>query len=108
MSDKPAANLMPALYSWRLHEIVELARMFGYAIAVHGSMQRDLDLVAIPWTDEARPASDLVDWLCDNLGAMKAGKPGYFPHGRVVYSLEMGGCCFMDLSVMPLTTGDSG
>jgi hypothetical protein len=36
-------------YAEILPVIREVARSCGYAIAVHGSMQRDLDIVAVPW-----------------------------------------------------------
>lgn len=31
----------------------EVARRLGYALAVHGSLVRDIDLVAVPWTNDA-------------------------------------------------------
>lgn len=35
-----------------LPSIRAVARVLGYAIGVHGSMQRDLDLIAVPWVDK--------------------------------------------------------
>lgn len=31
----------------------EVAPQHGYAVGLHGSMARDCDLIAVPWTDEA-------------------------------------------------------
>ena len=31
----------------------EVARRHGYAIGEHGSQRRDIDLIAVPWTEEA-------------------------------------------------------
>jgi hypothetical protein len=31
----------------------EVARRFGYALAVHGSLEWDIDLVAVPWCENA-------------------------------------------------------
>jgi len=36
------------------------ARYCGYAIGVHGSMTRDLDLIAVPWTDDHSDKDDLA------------------------------------------------
>lgn len=36
-----------------LEKIRELAKECGYACAVHGSQERDLDVVLVAWTDEA-------------------------------------------------------
>jgi hypothetical protein len=40
---------MEAFYRSVLAAIREAARECGYAIGVHGSMRRDLDLIAAPW-----------------------------------------------------------
>ena len=41
---------MEAFYISRLSAIREAAGTHGYAIGVHGSMRRDLDLMAMPWS----------------------------------------------------------
>lgn len=97
-------SLMPALYSHRLNEIKDIAEASGYAIAVHGSMQRDLDLIAVPWVDWAVTHIQLATRFCNLLGCELVGKSEKRPHGRRVWTLMMGGACFMDLSVMPLST----
>ena len=102
-TNKLPHSLMPAMYSHRIHDIQTVARAHGYAMAVHGSMQRDLDLIAIPWTEKACSADRLVQFLCDELYCSLSGKGTLQPHGRVSYTLLMGGACFMDLSVMPRT-----
>jgi hypothetical protein len=43
---------LEAFYLSRLPAIREAARKCGYAIGVHGSMRRDLDLIAAPWIAE--------------------------------------------------------
>jgi hypothetical protein len=40
------------------------AKNAGYAITVHGSLNRDIDLVAIPWIDRCQDADRLVQVLC--------------------------------------------
>src|SRR4051812_2987278 len=37
----------------------EVARTHGYALAVHGSVNRDIDLIACPWVAEATDAETL-------------------------------------------------
>lgn len=36
-----------------IDRIRELAKEIGYAIGAHGSLERDLDLIAAPWSEEA-------------------------------------------------------
>jgi hypothetical protein len=38
-----------------------VARSKGYALAVHGSLARDIDLVAVPWVEEAASAAELAE-----------------------------------------------
>lgn len=44
---------LKAFYERKLPAIRESARKLGYALGVHGSMLRDLDLIAAPWNGEA-------------------------------------------------------
>ena len=43
-----------------LPSIRTAARVLGYGIGVHGSMRRDLDLIAIPWEEEHSTADALA------------------------------------------------
>lgn len=94
------------------------ARVLGYALAIHGSMVRDFDLVAVPWRDDHVPPDDLAWKLQSLLGGWcsksdakvyqwaelaKKEKPG----GRLAYILRFAGdppLC-IDLSVTPFFTG---
>jgi hypothetical protein len=84
----------------------ETARFHGYAIAVHGSLKRDIDLVAVPWTEHAVPPDELVRCLRGAVGGvlgncLQIGEPGHKPHGRVAYTLVHPGFAGeIDLSVV--------
>lgn len=43
---------LEAFYRSILPAIREAAKACGYAIGLHGSMRRDLDLIAVPWRDD--------------------------------------------------------
>src|SRR6185369_13919559 len=95
--------------------LVQIARRHGYALAVHGSLHRDFDLIAVPWVEEASDPLTLIKAIkkatrtvtsheeFDHL--VKDCQPGQKPHGRVAYSLHVtnhgmyGG--YLDISVMP-------
>lgn len=49
--------------------LCDIARNCGYALALHGSMVNDLDLIAIPWTEEAVDAVVLKDAIKNFIGA---------------------------------------
>ena len=77
----------------------------GYAISVHGTQKRDLDIIAIPWKDDAKTADELVGKVLRYLNGdyEKTGKkPGHHPHGRLVWTLlHKRGKYFIDFGVMP-------
>jgi len=77
----------------------EVARAHGYAVAVHGSMMRDLDLIVVPWREECAPADKLLDVLCMAWGGT-AGRVQRHPHGRRRWLVR---CAFgvVDVSVLP-------
>lgn len=110
--DKPLANLRPSMYAHRVHELQTICRANGYALALHGSMQRDLDAIAVPWTDKAVPAETLVERICEGMGLRLDLDPvrqvDDKPHGRRVWTLMLMDWGFVDLSVMPLLREHTG
>ena len=76
----------------RLDEVRVKAREMGYAVAVHGSLARDVDLIAVPWVEDAAPADRLVAALMETIGRCdftndEQGEAK--PHGRLGWSFWM-------------------
>ena len=91
----------PALPDFGL--IFSVARECGYSIGLHGSMKRDVDLMAVPWTDQAVHYSKLIERLCKKLNAKQIGDREEKPHGRIAVNLQIDGFYkLIDLSIMPL------
>jgi hypothetical protein len=96
-------------YAMAYTKLDRIAWRHGYALALHGSMARDLDLVAIPWTDDASSPEKLIAAFVRFIvsGAeihYKASgvKPTIKPHGRLAYVLAIGfDGHYIDLSIMP-------
>lgn len=65
---KPAthAPFFACLYS----SLCDTARAHGYALAIHGTVTTDLDLIAVPWTPAAISAEELMQVLMQQLGAL--------------------------------------
>jgi hypothetical protein len=83
-----------------------VARKHGYALAVHGSLQRDFDLIAAPWVEQVSSPAVLAEALrLAAGGVIEYGRPGrdpmQKPHGRLAWSIHLGGRQYIDLSVMP-------
>lgn len=79
----------------------EIARGLGYAIGVHGSQQRDLDLIAAPWTEEACEPWDLANAIAIGLGWWLHPKKVEKPFGRISYLIYTHDHAHIDLSIMP-------
>ncbi len=86
-----------------------IAWRHGYALALHGSMARDLDLIAVPWTDDADAPEKLLESIRRFIVA-GAGKnvstqipmPHKKPHGRIAYAFPVGyDGHYLDVSIMP-------
>lgn len=79
----------------------------GYAIAVHGSLKRDIDLVAIAWTEDAASADELIMAVQGAVGAflgrcVRLGDVKAKPHGRLACTLVHPGFAGeIDLSIIP-------
>jgi len=90
-----------------LPPIREVARSCGYAIAVHGSLARDIDLIACPWREGASEPDELVAAIVGVVAGVfgrcrQNGDAGNKPHGRRAYTLiHAGHIGEIDLSVMP-------
>jgi len=87
----------------------KIAEKHGYALTLHGSMNRDLDLLAVPWVEDAEDPEVLVEELREKYD-MRAefDEPKYDkamdkPHGRKAYTIKLNGPYYVDLSVMPKT-----
>lgn len=98
--------------------LLNIAKDHGYSLAVHGSVHRDFDLVAIPWIDEASSPLDLIRSFKAATNAVTHHEdmddsfpdchPKEKPHGRLAYSLHVTNsgmyAGYLDISVMPKTT----
>lgn len=95
----------PAMFAMLYQMLAREARKQGYALALHGSMGRDLDVIACPWTDEAVPAEELVEALraaTSSLISKSDANPTPKPHGRLSWVLHLTGSgTYIDLSVLP-------
>jgi hypothetical protein len=101
--------------------LVEVARRHGYALAVHGSLERDIDLVAVPWVPQPRQPQELAEAIyraCEAVFGWVSGPSGWTerenfsappgalpnpakkPLGRLGWVIQLGGP-YIDLSIFP-------
>lgn len=114
MSDYPKWNMaetpdeLEAFYQSVLPKMQWAARQCGYALGVHGSMRRDMDLIAAPWVPDHCDHRTLLHALqsaaCGIVSSHYA-QPGYDakPCGRRAYTFAIGMHAIVDVSIMPDT-----
>lgn len=85
-----------------------IARENGYALAIHGSVVNDLDLIAVPWTKDAASMDTLITAIAGyaSMFAPDKGKvllgPEDKEHGRKAWTILLGNGAVIDLSIMPM------
>jgi len=95
------ANNAP-VYASMYKELAEIAREHGYALAIHGSLSRDFDLVCVPWANAVNSPERVVKDITATFGFREIGTPEIKEHSRVVYTIgSQWGDCFLDISFTP-------
>lgn len=98
MKDPTYAPMYAALYPG----LCNITRKHGYALAVHGTLARDMDLCCIPWSEVPSESSEVVKEITTTFHIRQIGEPDITHHGRERYTISVGfGECFIDLSFMP-------
>ena len=95
---------------------VKICEKYGYTVCTHGSLKRDIDLVLIPWTDEAKDHITLIEAVREHIRKrfgkadlhplerdeyFLSGCIGNKPHGRLVWTFYIDDEIYFDISVMP-------
>jgi len=120
MSDQKAIKAKPLFYACCLLPLQGIAKEMGYNLIIHGSMNRDMDLVAIPWVEHPEPEVELIKafdmYLRGTSYVDGSEERGYMfsilPGGRKSYviNLNRGGHWnmfndeqwYLDISITPL------
>lgn len=97
MSDQKPIHAKPSLYAVYFLQLKEIALKYGYNLVIHGSMNRDMDLIAIPWQADLKPHYEMVAEICSYLGGwidpVEFGGKFYSlqvtHHGRMQYIINL-------------------
>lgn len=60
MTNNKPIKAKPIFYAHVYEALKKIAMDMGYNLLIHGSLDRDLDLVAITWSDDAKPMESVV------------------------------------------------
>lgn len=99
-------NGKSAFYACMWDDIRQCAMDCGWAVALHGSLNADMDIIAIPWTEEAVAFEDLIvniDMLFDgnnNAALHTIITYNEKPHNRIVATIPIFGDFFFEISTI--------
>lgn len=108
--DYSQTNPKATFYACLYPELRQIAIKHGYALAIHGSMARDLDLIAVAWTENPSHYEVMFEEMAKQIGGTifelnAPHKEVSKPHGRICYTLSILGDWFIDLSIIPPRDG---
>lgn len=119
----------PSLYAYYFYPLKEVALKYGYNLVLHGSLNRDMDLVAIPWQEKLGSHDEMIEEFAVTIGGdlmfangvdrrkapnQQWEKYKVTHHGRMQYVINLNRECkivndewidpqyYLDISVIPV------
>lgn len=105
-SEHITTNGRAAFYACVWPELKNIATGLGWALGLHGSLNSDMDLMAMPWTNESAPVKVLINAISDcftNNEKVKRDNSIPFidkPNGRVVYTIHIHADFYLDINII--------
>ena len=102
-------NGRAVFYASMWNDLRQAALDKGWALALHGSLATDMDIMAMPWTEGAAHVEDMVEALkacftdCEQITI----KRGIMPNNRRVYTLSIWADFYLDINVIKTETVSS-
>lgn len=79
-------HVKPAIYALYYYDLKIIADKYGYNLVLHGSLARDMDLIAIPWSKDLGNVEQMINEFSEAIGGdiMRQTEESRkcFPHGR--------------------------
>lgn len=98
-------NASPVIYASYYQILRRVAIKHGYALAIHGTLARDMDLIAVPWASNVASPRVLIEDMRVAIGGFTIKqddpKEGDKPHGRMAYVIHDLDHRYLDISVFP-------
>lgn len=99
-------NGRAAFYASMWNDFRQAAMDCGWALGLHGSLNSDMDIMAMPWVEGATSAEymiqHIIDTCFDDSRMLKILKPTkeQKPNGRVSYAVPIFSDFFLDISII--------
>lgn len=108
MIDRKTVSLngRATFYAATWGDIRSCAFKCGWAVALHGSLASDMDIMAMPWVEDAAPFEELVKRITELFTYDDYGYTITYnekPHGRIVATIPIWSDFYLDISTMERT-----
>lgn len=98
-------NRKAAFYASIWPDLRDAALGCGWALGLHGSLSNDMDLMAMPWVEGAKPVEEMIKALSDCFTGSLYAERHTVPHadkpnGRVVYTMNIWADFYLDINLI--------
>jgi len=94
-------NGRAAFYASLWPDLRQAALDCGWALGLHGSLANDMDIMAMPWTEEAIPAFEMILKLKKCFSDTKIDvSETPMPNNRTVYTLSIWADFYLDINII--------
>ena len=96
-------NGRSAFYACIWDDIRQCAMNCGWAVALHGSLNSDMDIMAMPWVEDSMSFEELIKQISE-LFTDNDNSENYFitynekPHNRIVATIPIFADFYLDIS----------
>lgn len=104
MKDREAitTNGRAAFYAAIWNDLRQAALNKGWALALHGSLASDMDIMAMPWTEEASEVDEMIEGIknCFTDSDLMDIQITDKPNNRRVYTLSIWADFYLDINII--------
>jgi hypothetical protein len=102
LSKKQIRSDRASIYANFIPILRKEAERSGYAMAIHGSMINDLDLICVPWVEKVVTPKTLIRRLMKKYNCLEIQKSKIQkkPHGRIAVVISVSGQVAFDISII--------
>lgn len=95
-------NGKAAFYAAIWNDLRQAAMNVGWALALHGSLANDMDIMAMPWVNDAQPEEEMIQAIknCFSQAECIDVKVTDMPNSRHVYTLSIWADFYLDINVI--------
>ena len=102
-------NGKAAFYACIWDDLRQAAMDCGWALGLHGSLNSDMDIMAMPWTEDAKDVDEMIEALSNCFTESPFKEEHKYAHwgrvhNRVIYTMSIWADFHLDISVIETRT----